>query len=230
MLLKHYIRKCPCICLNGIRTWNLPSLTPNEVLILLLREVCSLSLAESPGSWTSTRGVSARGLGVTPVSWTTDSESNVPGRRPWLQNKTIIISIYFIVSYIIIFLPYYGRLYCICLFAVHYIEKSIKAEWISAMTKQFVCHVRFIYHDTFPLCGSNKTVNSDIFKKKHEDITSLSITVFINVTHGRDMRDMISLAPLLTWLLCPSLLLLTSEPPDSHSLSQLFHICNFGRY
>ena len=66
------------------------------------------------------------------------------------------------------------------------------------MTKQFVCHVRFIYHDTFPLCGSNKTVNSDIFKKKHEDITSLSITVFINVTHGRDMRDMISLAPLLT--------------------------------
>ena len=70
-------------------------------------------------------------------------------------------------------------MYCICLFAVHYIEKSIKAEWISAMTKQFVCHVRFIYHDTFPLCGSNKTVNSDIFKKKHEDLTLLSIIVFI---------------------------------------------------
>ena len=69
------------------------------------------------------------------------------------------------------------------------------------MTKQFVCHVRFIYHDTFPLCGSNKTVNGDIFKKKHEDMTLLSITVFHNVSHGRDMRDvrdMISLVPLLT--------------------------------
>ena len=204
--------------------FTIPSLTPREVLILLLREVCSLSLAVSPGSCASTRGVSARGLGVTPVSWTTDSESNVPGRRPWLQNTTLNI---LFVSYIIIF-----SIFCIlevcAVFAVHYIKKSIKAEWISAMTKQFVCHVRFIYHDTFPLCGSNKTVNSDISKKKQEDMTLLSITVFIILSYG--IYILISLVPLLTWLLCPPPLLLTSEPPDSHSLSQLFHICNFGSY
>ena len=162
MLLKHHIRKSYISEVSKCYL-NLPSLTPREVLILLLREVCSLSLAESPGSCASTRGVSARGLGVTPVSWTTDSESNVPGRRPWLQNTTLNI---LFVSYIIIF-----SIFCIlevcAVFAVHYIKKSIKAEWISAMTKQFVCHVRFIYQDTFPLCGSNKTVNSDISKKKH---------------------------------------------------------------
>ena len=59
-------------------------------------------------------------------------------------------------------------------------------------------------------------------------MTLISITIFINVSHGRN--NMISLVPLLTWLLCPPALLLTSEPPDSHSLSQLFHICNLGRY
>ena len=102
---------------------TLPSLTPREVLILLLREVCSLSLAVSPASCASTRGVSARGLGVTPVSWTTDSESNVPGRRPWLQNTTLNI---LFVSYIIIF-----SIFCIlevcAVFAVHYIKKINKS-------------------------------------------------------------------------------------------------------
>ena len=114
------------IYLSQVSKWylTLPSLTPREVLILLLREVCSLSLAVSPASCASTRGVSARGLGVTPVSWTTDSESNVPGRRPWLQNTTLNI---LFVSYINIF-----SIFCIlevcAVFAVHYIKKSIKAE------------------------------------------------------------------------------------------------------
>ena len=136
MLLKHYIRKCPCICLNGIRTWNLPSLTPNEVLILLLREVCSLSLAESPCSCASTRGVSARGLGVTPVSWTTDSESNVPGRRPWLQNKTLNISLYCILhNYIssilwkcVLYLPFCCALY-----------RKINKSWVNFCNDKTIC-------------------------------------------------------------------------------------------
>ena len=122
--------------LSQVSEWylTLPSLTPREVLILLLREVCSLSLAVSPGSCASTRGVSARGLGVTPVSWTTDSESNVPGRRPWLQNTTLNI---LFVSYINIF-----SIFCIlevcAVFAVHYIKK-INKSWVNFCNDKTIC-------------------------------------------------------------------------------------------
>ena len=47
------------------------------------------ALPSAPGK--RTRGVSARGLGVTPVSFTRDSESKVPGRRPPSEGSSFVV-------------------------------------------------------------------------------------------------------------------------------------------
>ena len=47
------------------------------------------ALPSAPGK--STRGVSARGLGVSPVSFTRDSESKVPGRRPPSEGSSFVV-------------------------------------------------------------------------------------------------------------------------------------------